>query len=126
MKVSKLTGAELDYWVGKAEGLNVKIIGENCFESFDTHMLPNAYTLTYSPTSLWSQGGPIIHRERIGTSGPGCMGGPDSEKYWSAHIDTGSFPCISATGRTPLIAAMRAYVAGKFGEEVDDRQAHNV
>ena len=61
----------------------------------------------------WAQAGPIIAREQISVdfdADPEC-GGPcaastrDSHCYW--------------VGPTPLIAAMRCYVALKLGNEVD-------
>lgn len=57
----------------------------------------------------WSEGGPIIEQERI-TLLP-C----DSD--WEAQSST--TPLIAVEGPTPLIAAMRCYVASKLGDEVD-------
>lgn len=67
----------------------------------------------YSPSTDWAQGGPIIERERI-------MVGPETEYadgswLWEACTWTGR----TQNGPTPMIAAMRAYVASKFGDEVD-------
>ena len=64
----------------------------------------------YNPSVNWLLGGPIIEREKIDSYYNGewnaCLqdvdGTPD---YWS--------------GPTPLIAAMRCYVASKLGEEVE-------
>ena len=61
----------------------------------------------YSPSTDWGIGGPIIERERLCvafTSGGwrGLMSGDNQ------------FPSF---GPTPLIAAMRCFVAGKLGEE---------
>lgn len=67
--------------------------------------------LTYS-TDL-SHGGPIIERERIALYPPLCVG--DYEE-WEAHVGGKS---DGAKGPAPLIAAMRAYVAGMIGETVD-------
>ena len=57
----------------------------------------------------WAQGGPIIEREKITVE---YTGDPDT---WCA--------CIMADqevyGDTPLIAAMRCYVASKLGDEVE-------
>ena len=55
-------------------------------------------------------GGPIIERERIALL-PG-VGLPD----WSAV----KAPNFKASADTPLIAAMRCFVASKFGEEVEN------
>jgi hypothetical protein len=64
----------------------------------------------------WSQGGPIIEREGVtitmrygeGTGGNG---------RWAASI--GPYPTKQVTGPTPLIAAMRCFVASRLGDEVD-------
>jgi hypothetical protein len=73
----------------------------------------------YSPSTDWSLAGPIIERERIQ-----LMRDPDG---WFADSDRchrrepheeGSW-CTTAHGGTVLIAAMRAYVASKFGEEIE-------
>jgi hypothetical protein len=51
----------------------------------------------------WAQGGPIIERELIAIHGD-----------WKATLGEGTYE-----GPTPLIAAMRCYVASKLGDEVD-------
>ena len=75
---------------------------------------------TYSPSTDWSQGGPIIARERIDLF---------TEKYtpeaWFAsiarHQNGGRLTGwrLHQYGPTPLIAAMRVYVASKLGDEVE-------
>lgn len=62
----------------------------------------------------WNLGGPIIDRERIATI---C---PTTGDFWDAR-DTKVFSMspIYYRGDTPLIAAMRCYVASKLGEDVD-------
>ena len=61
----------------------------------------------YTPSTNWAQGGPIIEREKIELE----YGGPE---WWA---------CIKAdddfSGPTPLIAAMRCYVASVLGNEVE-------
>ena len=99
MKTAELTGAALDWAVSKA-------IGE------------------YKPVAVpqystnWAQGGPIIEREEISTAKleetlPDAMA--PHPACWSGHID-GAFVRY---GPTPLIAAMRCYVASKLGDEVE-------
>ena len=58
----------------------------------------------------WSLAGPIIEREAIETA--------IYSDQWQAtmHLDNGS---IYERGPTPLIAAMRCYVASKLGDEVE-------
>jgi hypothetical protein len=55
----------------------------------------------------WEQGGPIIERERVELV---CLW-PD---LWSANPRG-----LEQHGPTPLVAAMRAFVASKFGEEIE-------
>ena len=95
MKVSELTGAALDYAVGKAEGLSHFLHGR----------------VPYS--SDWSQSGPIIERERIAIDGNAIVG------QWMATIYIHNEEPWEMRGPTPLIAAMRCYVASKLGDTVD-------
>jgi hypothetical protein len=55
----------------------------------------------------WAQAGPIIERERI------CLIDQGGD-YWQAL-----WGWKEAFGSTPLIAAMRCYVASKLGDEVE-------
>lgn len=114
MKVAQLTGAKLDYWVCKAEGLDVIVaMRENCGDTEPSCLEVSGRgvpILRHSPSTSWSEGGPIIDRERISIKqdeGGGCYA------YFD-HLNP------TASGQTALIAAMRAYVASKFGEEVPD------
>jgi hypothetical protein len=107
MKTSELHGAALDWAVAKCEGLKDFDIENLCFYDDEG--------ISFEPSCVWSQGGPIIERERIAIW---------FEKY--DDIDLG-LPCWYAAkycepeyhGSTPLIAAMRAYVASKLGDEVE-------
>jgi hypothetical protein len=92
MKTSELQGAALDWAVAKCE-VGAEFIGE----IDDPHF--------YSTD--WAQGGPIVEREQIAL----YLGGDDE---WMA--DDG---WKRATGPTPLVAAMRGYVAMKLGDEVE-------
>lgn len=65
----------------------------------------------FHPSTNWAQGGPIIERERISV-------GTD-ENEWSADITVGPTGFVRGFGPTPLIAAMRCYVASKLGDEVE-------
>ena len=55
----------------------------------------------------WAQGGPIIEREEISLW---------TEGYTAWEATSGG---CQEWGSTPLIAAMRCYVASKLGDEVD-------
>jgi hypothetical protein len=94
MKTSELTGHALDWAVAKCEGYRLDLVPEG----------------SYAPSTDWSQGGPIIEREKI------TLRIWDDEDYVHAYIDTGK---DWYEGDTPLIAAMRCYVASKLGDEVE-------
>lgn len=124
-KVSELEGALLDAAVALAEGFeHPGAVGVNhrtddgtpwCLSGCnDWWRSPEGrvlcgpcqgYPRQYSED--WSAAGPIIDRERISVE--------DGLGDWSAATTCG---CI-ANGPTFLVAAMRAYVASKFGDEVE-------
>lgn len=68
----------------------------------------------------WQHGGPIIERERI-SIGLSLV----DDDVWIASVEkpltaSGNSVCVpDYEGPTPLIAAMRAFVASRFGEEVE-------
>ena len=96
MKTSELTGAALDWAVAKCEG--------NLPEGYSF----DPYVHCYSTS--WAQGGPIIEREKISLWSRG--------NEWAAESFTPNEQGHEETGETPLIAAMRCYVASKLGDEV--------
>ena len=75
------------------------------------------------PSTDWAQGGPIIEREQIGIDAmPTYVGGVPGV-VWTATAPMTSEPgrelMLSEHGPTPLIAAMRCYVASKLGDKVE-------
>jgi hypothetical protein len=78
-------------------------------DDFSMVVMPGMF---YEYSSDWEDAGPIIERERIGF---GWIGDDNGAK-WAARVYGG----YSYEGSTPLVAAMRAYVASKFGAEVPD------
>jgi hypothetical protein len=76
-----------------------------------------SWSETRNYSTSWSQGGPIIEREKI-TVGP-C----DTHDKFRAYAHAGCYaipkPRFTQDGPTPLIAAMRCYVASKLGDEVE-------
>ena len=144
MKVSELEGVRLDYWVARANILNggawkdieLRPYGADRWTLYDTTyemvhgwltgQLPDTLKIRrelklehggfhFWPSVDWQHGGPIIASERIGFHF--SVGG-----YWVATAGEGGDPDEYSTGRgdTPLVAAMRAYVASNYGEEVPD------
>jgi hypothetical protein len=105
MKTNELTGAALDWAVAKCEGHKVNVGFRNL-----TYIPNGKRTLyNYGPTINWAQGGPIIEREGISVR-------EYLKGFWAADIQNGAYEC---EGPTPLIAAMRCYVASKLGNEVE-------
>lgn len=97
VKTSELIGAALDWAVDKAEDRIRPDGGYYCGH----HGRVSRWSTD------WSQGGPIIEREGITLT--------HQTHKWAAQTDDDIF----AWGATPLIAAMRCYVASKLGDEVD-------
>lgn len=95
VKTSELIGSALDWAVAKCEP------GALC-------NWPN-YTRLPGYSTNWAQGGPIIEREGISWH---C----GNKTSWHAYA-YGS--AVNFPGPTPLIAAMRCYVASKLGDIVN-------
>lgn len=93
MKTAELSDAALDWAVTKCEGFDVDTDG-------------GTWGL-WGWATKWEQGGPIIERENI------CLW---TEGYnWEAK----QYGACEQWGDTPLIAAMRCYVASKLGDDID-------
>ena len=103
MKTSELTGAALD-WAAEWAETGV------CQEPDDFVMR----TADESRSTNWAQGGPIIEREMIDLK---CLPTKQGGFIWRTAC---------ADGPTPLIAAMRCYVASKLGDEVEIPEELNV
>ena len=110
MKTSELIGPALDWAVAKCEG----IAGEITRGGFILFVKdPAENPDLFCPSTDWAQGGPIIEREGI------CLYSMDAVAPWDARIYEPDAEPWQAVGDTPLIAAMRCYVASKLGDEVD-------
>lgn len=109
IKTADLVGAQLDWAVAKAmkPGTKPEIIGSSCFRP--------GYKLPFCPSKNWQHGGPIIDRERISLS-PSIRLIQGDAGYWIANMREAAGV---ESGPTPLIAAMRAFVASKLGGEVE-------
>jgi hypothetical protein len=108
VKTSELAGIQLDWAVAKAEGISLTYN----FPGY-AYTPPGKRTLyKWTPTTNWKQGGPIIEREHMDLSYR--YGGRED---WSSWTDERQEEVYE--GPTPLIAAMRCYVASKLGDEVE-------
>ena len=103
---NRLTGAALDWAVAKCEGV--------IWAALDGELLGSARGMNYSTD--WAQGGPIIERQGMWLRH--FTADDPANARWEAI--NGWFPAnVICAGPTPLIAAMRCYVASKLGNEVE-------
>ena len=115
MKTAELTGPALDWAVAAAK------LSRSFFSDSDIE----AWALINKPSTNWCTGGPIIEgvgisntywgkRSRFGQSGK-------EDRFWEARHPSHRTQSrrTAGYGPTPLIAAMRCYVASKFGCEID-------
>jgi hypothetical protein len=109
IKTSEATPIQINWLVAKCEG-------EDYCAHDGVDGIGNAFEATHYSTN-WAQGGPIIEREGITTAPYSTHNGVVRE--WKAGRDwpMSHFPYY--LGPTPLIAAMRCYVASKLGDEVE-------
>ena len=115
VRTSELSGFALDWAVAKIEEVEYQ-------EEDYRQEIPFYYEKESTRfSSNWAQGGPIIEREGL------CVGrkhqcdsaycelNDPAVNHW-ARTPSGGF---LSYGPTPLIAAMRCYVASKLGDVVD-------
>ena len=112
VKTSKLTDHALDWAVAVCGGRGVEFDDPR-----DPWLTRNGVAdqplHSYTPSTDWAQGGPIIERERIGLSWV--------ESNWRYMDGCWSGVCAGQIryAPTPLIAAMRAYVESRLGDEIE-------
>lgn len=104
--VPELDGPALDWAVAQADGWCV---------APNYHGIPTfargsdrRYQHQFKYSTDWSQGGPIIEQEKI-------------EIYYQPAVEQWAARCADNLryGPTPLIAAMRSFVAHRIGDVVD-------
>lgn len=108
MKTSELTGAALDWAVAKCEGITE---GKDKAWYYDRRD-------TYNYSTNWAQGGPIIEREGITVTSTTWMNA-DGQYAWAGYLPINEYKECEEYGPTPLIAAMRCYVASKLNDNVE-------
>lgn len=96
IEVGNVTPSQLDFLV----------LASDCWSTATLFLVTGKKPPAYSTD--WAQGGPVIERERMELRGDGDGG-------WVAwdYLNPKQY------GPTPLIAAMRCYVASKLGVEVE-------
>jgi hypothetical protein len=125
MKARELKDVVLDYMVGKCEGhLYAKETNNPILFKWEERIIPHYST-------CWEVGGPIIERQKIAIWHEDSKIGGDFVA--TAHVcinvrDQDLDACTIAAwnedddtyrGDTPLVAAMRCYVATKLGDEIN-------
>lgn len=131
MLVKDLIGAELDFYVGKAIGLNPSICSQGCVLPYvrgSERPVSGIQVIKldqstmrkigwhFDPSDSWSIAGPLIHEY-----GLSILQITDElwESEYSYTTDDATVDFKAIYGETPLIAAMRALVASVFGDEVE-------
>ena len=127
MKANELTGHALNWAVAQAEGDRVyrprvgrpsdwdkaAYLADGSDDRWVVRVqnakVAHFVDWTYNPSNGWMEGGPIIEREKIEIF--------IRDEKWFAY-SSNSKP-EDFYGETPLIAAMRCYVASKLGDEVE-------
>ena len=124
IKTSEATNTQINWLVAKCEGKESTLSVDGNGELFNLEAVDGeGMWMRYSTN--WTQGGPIIDREKIAMSSA-----PDG--LWAAYMPKGTQWLehggktaevfnwhFKQMGYTPLIAAMRCYVASKLGDEVE-------
>ena len=103
IKTQDLTGPALDWAVALAAGYKPRVYST---QSIRAELPTGGVIAPFMPGFRWAQGGPIIERDGIDIYQSGV---------WVAEIGGNK----TTEGPTPLIAAMRCYVASRLGDEVD-------
>ena len=125
MKTAELIGPALDWAVAKCEGgfgiqQHTKFHNKPWFfyqrYEDEPDVVHHFYLNEYEPSTDWAQGGPIIEREGGFHLKIWLESRPDTK--CEAHIHNYDGDWIQF-GPTPLIAAMRVYVASKMGDEIE-------
>ena len=105
IKTNTLKDATLNWAVCRAQYPNADMSATHVWlDSFDGE---EDFLIEETSTD-WSQAGPIIEREKIDVM-------PTFGNQWHSTDVSGH---VTRFGPTPLIAAMRCYVASKLGDEV--------
>ena len=110
MKTSEMTDIALDWAVTMIEKPEACEYGVEDWRGQRRQTVKNG-EYVYRWHQSWAQGGPIVEREWIDLH---CV----NDSLWEAECPaTGGL--AMQNGPTPLVAAMRCFVAAKLGHDVD-------
>lgn len=110
IRISEATPLQVDWAVAKCEGITVRWSAPH-----EQLLVVGKPYVPFIAHRDWGLCGPIIEREWLDiTPWPNES---DEDLRWQCHQHD-NIDCV-AFGPTPLIAAMRCYVASKLGDEID-------
>lgn len=117
VKVSDATPLQLDYLVATALGVDPRLDMHSHGRTWTGWWIATpTYERMPRYTEDWAHGGPIIEREKIELIPPR----DESDFEWMAvWLHSEDAEAGIQNGPTPLIAAMRCYVASKMGDTVE-------
>ena len=113
-KTKEMIGKPLDWAVSIIE-MRRRIAANEYVKAWaQANIIAGVQCDPYSVDWLWA--GEIIEREQISVLHRGF--GPDNT-WFACYGDAGDEETLGYFGPTPLVAAMRAYVAHTLGDEID-------
>jgi hypothetical protein len=124
LRVWEFRGAQLDLLVAQASGMqDARIVDGVCMIAGSRGgQTPSSSWIRYRPSMSWDDGGPILERESISVwrypnldSWHACMD-------FDFVRDEGLKAQYYSQGPTPLIAAMRCFVASKLWEDAQENE----
>ena len=119
MKTNELTDIALDWAAAKCKYPEL-VWGSSIGIHHASHQIviphlpePQCY---WNPSTNWAQGGPIIEQEKIAVNYDHTGRRIDC---WTAACASMPLTWATLSGPTPLIAAMRCYVASMLGDDIE-------
>ena len=124
IKTNELSGIALDWAVAKCEGYECEFgdeVSGPWLVPQEEYLHDEKPLASFRPSTNWAHGGPIIEREGL------CVGRKHQCDTAYCPINDPTVDCWARTpngghlsyGPTPLIAAMRCFVASRLSEEVE-------
>ncbi|GGD63258.1 phage protein NinX family protein [Caballeronia grimmiae] len=114
MNVAQLSGAQLDYWVAKAEGLEAQV-KHACGMDWCQVDVQYAGFIQYQPSENWHIAAPIMERQKYVVY---PMPRVDGKLEWLAEAGLNPIFHGMFTDESPKVAICRLRVAEAFGHEV--------
>lgn len=126
IKTCEATPLQLNYLVAVCEGMTIEIrpAGMCGRPLYVLAAEAGSTPWTWEPSTSWHHGGPILERKTIAIFRYNKLDESEPDK-WCGHKVAprpnmeGTTNMVAIDGPTPLIAAMRCYVASELGNEVE-------